>query len=180
MNLERSGDHMPRSAPPQSIERAEKNLHNPLPPPRARKPYYVTCKPLRSQSDEIVASHMSTSTRGRPGWETGLARKAVAENLVQSGYGGTDGRTGEDDCGTATANPRLAIHCHSLPWMIYIQVYARMTWHPWPPIKTDLATSSPSCRDSMSRGALDGLPRWGSNKIKQLYSPRGVNWTKDH
>jgi hypothetical protein len=115
MNLERSGDHMPRSAPPQSIERAEKNLHNPLPPPRARKPYYVTCKPLRSQSDEIVASHMSTSTRGRPGWETGLARKAVAENLVQSGYGGTDGRTGEDDCGTATANPRLAIHCHSLP-----------------------------------------------------------------
>lgn len=115
MNLERSGDHMPRSAPPQSIERAEKNLHNPLPPPRARKPYYVTCKPLRSQSDEIVASHMSTSTRRRPGWETGLARKAVAENLVQSGYGGTDGRTGEDDCGTATANPRLAIHCHSLP-----------------------------------------------------------------
>jgi len=113
--LERSGDHMPRSAPPQSIERAEKNLHNPLPPPRARKPYYVTCKPLRSQSDEIVASHMSTSTRRRPGWETGLARKAVAENLVQSGYGGTDGRTGEDDCGTATANPRLAIHCHSLP-----------------------------------------------------------------
>lgn len=92
MNLKSSGDHMPRSATPQSIERVEKNLHNPLPPPRARKPYYVTCKRLRSQSDEIVASHMSTSTRRRPGWETGLARKAVAENLVQSGYGGTDGR----------------------------------------------------------------------------------------